>query len=373
MKEIKPLNKCCDDPNSEIITNFLMQELPQFAEGHSEVILDAIYDILVGSRQIRLAGKPKPESAVAIREVIREAMDKGVPIPILIVSGPKKSPLHESIDIAELSMLKIINSVYEQVTKFYRQGLEVRIRLEDTTGMYLENHLPTSDLMETMDQYCNDLQKLVRILGYTYIRPFRETEIVSPEHFAKMSEEIATLLFDYMVASAQISDTNLWSQLESYKKLEELGWKGIIPHEMREYYRNRYLHLFPEWEEKDRLIVTAKYLASTLVRYKTDAIGRVIPGGRYWSNYIQINFAPPVPGMPNTLATTRLYYRTMTLNNTKKHAPYWRTKGILVLNGNVRMSLMNWDEQNETLTPFAITFSDDNESVNVNADYILED
>jgi len=74
--------------------------------------------------------------------------------------------------------------------------------------------------------------------------------------------------------------------------------------------------------------------------------------------------------MPKALATTRLYYRTVPLKYTRCHLPFWRAKGYLKLNGKTRLALATWREPLE-YNPFAVIMSNGNETVKVQADYVL--
>ena len=137
---------------------------------------------------------------------------------------------------------------------------------------------------------------------------------------------------------------------------------------MRDYYHKCYAHLFPDYTENQRLAVIAKYMAGTLARHQLQATGV----DKSWPGHFQINFAPPIPGIPKSLVSTRLYYRTVPLSQSKRHMPFWRAKGILKLNGEVRVSLLNWSEPAD-LNPFVLVFSNGQDMVTVKSDYVLVD
>ena len=181
--DIKIKSNRFDDPNLELITNFFRREFPDLAGGNTESLVTLIADKMIGSRNYRLAGRPNPESEVAIREVIRIALETGKPIPVLVVCGPKKPVMGESIDIAELSALRIIACVQRQVQELHPAGLDVRLRMEDTTGYFLEGL--DRELTDTMDKYITDFSALIRILGYNFITPIRESNLVTPSVYIK--------------------------------------------------------------------------------------------------------------------------------------------------------------------------------------------
>ncbi len=364
-KRVAVVNDYFDDPNRDLIVSYLYQEFPETNEGKPEPILEGVMKEMIGSRQVRSVGAPTLESQVAMREVVRACIKAGHPIPILVVSGPKKTETSASIDLAELSALKVLACLNKRVKAYFPQGIMVKLRLEDITGYYLEEGVV--GLHKSIDRYIGDLSALIRILGYDFITPVCERELMMESQFRKTAGDIFPLIMSYLTDSEAI-DESKWEELDSWKKLSAVGWQSTIPSEMRYYYHTRYQHLFPEYGVNARLAVTAKYFAGTLARYKLNATG-VDPS---WPGYFQINFATPVPGIPNTLTKTRLYYRTVPFNESKRHIPFWRAKGVLKINGSIRTSLLCWNEPFDC-TPFAINFSNANETVTVQSDYLIED
>lgn len=354
-----------DDPNAGLIADFLRQEYPDMNEGKEKPILECVMREIIGSRQVRLAGAPTLESQVAMREVVRACIKAGHPIPVLVVSGPKKTVTGESIDLAELSALKMLTCLNKRVKVYFPQGIVVRIRLEDATGYYLEEGV--QGLRESIDRYIGDFTALIRVLDYSFITPIREQTLMSESQLRETAGKILPLLISYMNDSEGIEEAK-WEGLDAWKRLKETGWQGLIPREMRDYYHARYRHLFPQYGPRERMTVTAKYLAGTLARYQLKATG-VDPS---WPGFFQINFAPPVPGIPRSLVSTRLYFRTVPLSHTKRHMPFWRAKGVLKLNGSARISLFSWNEPFD-YNPFSVRFSNEAEGVMVRSDYVLED
>jgi hypothetical protein len=355
-----------DDPNGELISNFFRVEFPPLVGGNIESLVGIITSKMVGSRNYRLAGCPNPESEVAIRDVIRISIELGKPIPVLVVCGPKKPVIGESIDITELSALRILACVQRQVQEVYPAGLDIRLRIEDSTGYYLEG---TSEIIHnSMEKYITDLSTLVRILGYNnFITPIRETSLGNYVIFRDTANRLLPLFETYLNNSSKMPQSE-WINLDSFKLLQEKGWNGIIPPEMREYYHHRYTLLFPSYSESERLDAIAKYFAATLARPKVNGIG----ANPEWNNkFIQINFAPPVTGEPTNRTTTRLYYRTVPLSHTKRHLPFWRAKGFLKINGSVRISLATWNEELD-LNPFEVELSKGIDKVIIKADYMFE-
>lgn len=363
VRKISVSRQFVTDSNATLIADFLRQEYPEANEGREEPVLEGVMSEMIGSRQVRLAGVPSPESLVAMRDVVRSCIRSGHPIPCLVVSGPKKTKVNEGVDLAELSAMKMLACLNKRVMKHFSPGIVVRVRLEDTTGLYLEEGV--EGLTESMERYINGFTVLASVLGYEFIIPVREHTLMTIEQLRQAADKIFPLLMAYLKDSQAIEEEQ-WPSLESWQKLQATGWQGLIPREMREYYHARYSHLFPEFGADERLVVTAKYLAGTLARYQLKALGNdpSLPG------FFQINFAPPVPGIPKSLVSTRLYYRTVPLNQTKRHIPFWRAKGVLKLNGKARISLLSWNEPFDCF-PFAVSFSNGTDSVSVQSDYVL--
>lgn len=366
LHDINIKSKRFDDPNLEMITNFFRTEFPDLAGGNTESLVALIADKMIDSRNYRLAGRPTPESEVAIRDVIRLSLESGKPIPILVVCGPKKPQSGESIDIAELSALRILACVQRQVQEFHPAGLDIRLRMEDTTGMYLEGL--DRVVTDTMEKYITDMATLIRILGYNFITPIRESSLVNPSVFIKEGHNLFPHFFDYLKEST-IAPVEQWTNLDSFRMLQSFGWNGTIPPEMREYYHHRYSLLFPAMTELERLEVIARYFAITLARHKVKALA-IDP--EWNGKFIQINFAPPVTGEPLNRTSNRLYYRTVPMSHTKKHLPFWRAKGYLKLNGQARISLATWNEPLD-LTPFEVELSRGMDTVTIRADYMIEE
>jgi hypothetical protein len=144
---------------NDMVDRFLVNELPGASFQHDENLVDKISELFMGTRNIRLAGCPAPESQVLIRGVIRTAMSRGVPIPVLSAAGPKKSNSGQ-VDLAEFSAMQKLVYLQERVSKYYEPGMSFRIRLEDVTGTFLE---PIDSAYE-MEQYCKDFIKLCALL-----------------------------------------------------------------------------------------------------------------------------------------------------------------------------------------------------------------
>ncbi len=351
-------------PYAPDIQRFMEHEYPGLNSGTTESLVDAISTEIVGTGQVRYGSKPNPESLVAIRQVIRLHVDAGAPIPVLVPAGPKKPVDTHSVDMAELSALKMLGCLNDRVRQYYPAGINYRIRLEDVTGWFLEGHIPTT--RPAIERYLADFEMLIRIMGYDQaIIPVRESTMMTEREFSELSLQIAAPMEEYVRATDQSFDD--YENLPSWQKLVELGWKGLIPPEQRNFYRERFTKLIPDLDAAGVERHMVKYLASTLARIKLNAVG-----SGSWSKWIQLNFAPPVPGIPTSMVSTRVHYRTAPLRMTKRHLPYWRAKGFLKLNDDVRIALASWTEPLE-LEPCSVKLHKGSDAVEVAADYMIVD
>jgi hypothetical protein len=364
-RDISVIDDFSEDPNKGVITDFMRMEFPEVIGSQQESVVGGVVAEFIGSRQVRLGGRPTPESEVAMRAVARDCIFRQRPIPVLVGAGPKKPVSGASIDIAELSALKTLACLNKRIQVYYPPGIVVRIRLEDATGYYLEEGV--KGLHDSIERYIGDFCALTRILGYNFISPVRERDLVDPAKLKFAADQISPLILDYLQESESVPEDQ-WQNLGAWKRLHKIGWQGSISNEARKYYDERYRKLFPEMTGKERIELTAKYFGNTLARYQLHATGALSS----WPGYFQINFAPPIPGVPKELTTTRIYYRTVPQKHTDRHMPFWRAKGYLRLNGTTKISLASFHEK-LNFNPFAVVFSNGKETVSVQSDYVLVD
>ncbi len=363
--KIEVIFRPIDDPFAPLIVSLLGREFPSMHTG-TESILDAVVSELVASKRFRFGPTPNPESLVLIRGIVRNCINKNLSIPILVPSGPKKTPNGESVDLAELSALRTLACLRNRVMIHYPPGVIFNVRLEDITGYYLEGGVPGT--RESMETYIHDFSRLVSILEHdSFLRVIRENSLVSEDVFRTESDRIRPLILEYL------QETNGWEesrfmQAHSWKRLQDNDWQGIISTNMREYYNQRFGRLFPEMNSQERLIHTARYLATTLARRRLNSSG----ADKDWGNdFLVINFAPPVSDAPGTINGRKLFYRSVPVDHTKTHLPFWRAKGIVKIEGNkARISLARWGEPLD-YNECAVVLSNNDVRVSVKTDYVV--
>lgn len=354
-----------ENPYRDLVSYFMSQQFPANLQDKGTT-LESVVAAIVATTRIRFGPMPNPESLVLIRGVVRNSIEKNEPIPILVPWGSKKSESDASIDVAELSGLRMLSCLQNRVRTYYSPGVRMNLRVEDIGGYYLFADQGQS-ARDAGARYVKDFTTLIRVLDLPFITVKLESDLMTEEEYFKVSDEIRPFLVRYL------NDTDLhgfenYKELESWKELAKRGWQGIIPTEQRDYYRSRYAKLYPGTDLRNQTERFATYLAGALGRYKLKATGTDPEWG---SNYFQLNFASPVPGVPSSIGERRIHYRTLPENMARTHIPPWRAHGYLKIEGNtVTPKLASWSEHLD-LYPSTVEFERDGESVLVQADELL--
>lgn len=354
-----------NDLYADLIKNALMLTFPVSAATTSDQKLEGVVSELIGTHHVRLGPAPNPESLVAIRSVVRRAIENNKPIAILVPWGSKKTDNTKSIDIAEIMGLKMLYCLQQRVSQVYSPGVSINIRVEDLSGWYIFEE--ESGSVDASKRYVVDFEKLVTILGLTnFINPIRESDLSSNTDFHTCSDIIMQKILVYLEESDKNSvDTSL----SSFKELADLGWKGEIPIAQREYYYARYSKLY-NCDAHTARIKLAKYLASCLARHKL----HIRCDNPDWENdFLELTFCPPIPGAPESLVSRRLYYRTIHDKYTRDHIPPWRGKGYLRIydDNTVSPAVTSFTNVQDYLFN-EIKISGFGESLNMIIDYVLK-
>lgn len=299
-------------PYGEKIRTFLQQELEIVPQEKSN-LLDIITDIIVGTTKYRSAPLPKPESLVAIRSVIRTSMNKNEPIPVLIPWGGRKAIANQSLDVAEVMSLKLLKVINEKIIKFYTPGLQINLAIEDTGAQWIYRKEP--DTRYEIELYSSKLVDLIDIMELNFLKGIRESTLMDESEYFMLSDKFSKVIFNYIIMSNQFPEKI--GQFD--KELNDIGWTGEIPMRQREYYIGRYKTLKPGLSDEDYYRMMADYFGGALARYKLN--GKAAPKGNNGElsskDYIKILFVPPVPGAPEAITSTNVYYRPVTKNYTE--------------------------------------------------------
>ena len=363
--EIKPCN-CNTDPFASQIINFMSRGFPGSNSGNKESVLDNVMQAIIASGQIRFGPAPSVESLFYMRDVVRYRISRDEPIPFVTPWGSKK-PNNGSVDMAEVCGLKTIRCLNERIKSFYTPGINVNIRMEDVNGFYVFRE-EGPEAIESSKQYVSDFSKLIRVLNFDgFINPVLESSLMSQEDYFRIADNFLPSILEYLNESEGMSPEDA-VKLISYKTLLQNGWKGTVPQEQRDYYKARYAVQYPGMSPEKQQFTLAQYFASSIARYKLDALGN----DKAWEDkYLWLSFVPPVPGSPESLTSKRVYYRTIPSNMTRNHMMPWRSKGYLrVSETEVKPAQASFHEKQD-YNSFSTILSNRNESIEVQCDYVI--
>lgn len=359
------------------ICNYLQSEFPSKFKTSKNDLLEILSDALLGTKDTRFGALPPPEHAVVIREVIRESINRDVPIPIVVPFGGIKANLSGSVDVAELSAIKQIVNLSKLVRSHYSPGIRANFRIEDLNATYLygnsDQKLPVETLVAILG-YTQSMKHLIEILasGTGILDKPESAMMVDKEYYAT-----ANLYLEPMLEYLNYSDNsvNLLGMGSAFAKLVSMGWKGVIPPDQREFYLQRYPHLYPNEPRSSYLKRLATYLAGSKARYDLNAKGNPAEAIYEGKKFIQINFSQPVPGAPTDMFNNTLYYRTVPMSEARTHMPAWRAKGFLKMDqyGKAVTKLTNFNDREliDMLTPAIVRLGDEKKYVDVQTDYLV--
>lgn len=347
---------------ARVIQSFLSQSLVANLNNPCEV-LEALTNAILASSQVRYGPKPLPEGLVRIRSVIRKSIENNLPIPILMPWGTKKPDNNRTIDVAEVSGLQQIIALNERITQFYEPGMVMNVRVEDTSGFWLFER-DGQEAITASRRYIADFDKLVNIMEAP-VSLMYESAMMDSEEFNILAETYRRLFYDYLWDSDSLGFS---PDLRSFKALQDVGWLGEIPTEQREFYYSRYRRV-----HDDRVYITdqtARYFAAVLARKKLNGYGQPI----LQDDYIQVSFAPPVPGTPRVLADRIVNYRTVLMKHARTHIPPWRARGYLrVSSDKVTPKIQNYLDSLDDVHSAEVTFARDGMELTIPIEHTIID
>lgn len=362
------INPCDpDNPYGGAIAAFLAKEFPANLDSPKQ-LLDALTDAFVASGQIRQGPAPTPEVLVTIRAAIKYWLDAGESIKVLVPWGTKK-PNGGGPDVAELGALKQLISLSERVRRIYPAGIHVNLGIEDMGGYFLWQN--DAQAVADSHHYVDQFVRMVNILGHEWLEPVKESTLGSDTKFNQVADQMAAHLRTYLSSrmNPAMSDGDV---KEALLMAQEIGWKGDVPVEMQDFYLRQYERYYPELDLGGRIGMLARYLGQSFARYATNTKIKYPVWG---SNYVQVNFPQTVPGIPDNLAARRLYYRTLPMKMARTHLPPWRAKGYLLIGkgGEVTPKLTTVHDIPAGIHDLKVELTDGRDTVNINADFIVED
>lgn len=289
-----------------LIESFVYSEFPSMLVSPA-ARFEAVAAEVFGTKQRRFGPMPTPEDQVAVRSVIRMALDKNEALTFFLPWGSSKqdgSPL----DILELMAMKQLVCLSNGLASMGVKSHFV-FRVEDLTDRYLFGDSRLGEITK----YAEDFSRMVKaVLPSASIAPQVLLESMATERdfkaFSRHAESYVGKFYAYLTGKANLAP------------LQAIGWCGRIPQEQREYYLNQYAK-FNNLVGKDHVWEMAKYFAATLARVNLRAT--MAPD---WA-HIHIAFTHPVPGNP--ISKPRLYYRTLPARFTHQHKSPWLARGYL--------------------------------------------
>lgn len=351
-----------------VIEGFFAAEFPAAMIVDVGTTLDLTTKALIGTSRLRVGPAPDPESLVAIREVVRDAIEKGTPIPILVPWGSKKPKNHASVDVAEVCAFKQLACIARRVTAHHAPGVDIRVRVEDASGYHM--FADDRGARAATERYCADLKSLVRVLGINkFVELVFESSLFDEREFARRTDELIPIMARY-ISETDEKGLDSREQLESWALLREHGWQGIIPVVQREHYRTAYSKLYPGISKDAATLRLASYLSGSLIRRKLKGSGDHPAWG---GKFLQIPFVGPVPGAPAGLTLRNLYYRTVDSKLAATHIPPWRAKGYLKINGREATPKITSWQQDLDFTPCSAVLTNGTDTVDVACDYVVAD
>lgn len=345
------------DPYTSIIKKKIIGQFPIVFQRDSSQVLEGIMKELLASAKLRFGPLPSPESIVRLREIVRKYVAQSLPIPLLVPWGSKKVANGYSVDTAELSAIKMLTCLGSRVEAVYTPGTQIVLRVEDLSGftLFKDEGQPA---IESSNRYVDDLEKLVRILNPS-IKFQKETLMHNASDYEKTAEEFIPIMHEHLKNPT----------VDSLNNLKEYGWKGDIPQHQLEYYLERYAKIYGS-DAEQQIAKLAVYFGTAWARHKLNMIGDL---PEWEKDYIQINFAPPVPGAPTDIVSNFIHYRTTPSTQTRDHLPPWRAKGFLEISEDrVKFKLASWRKE-MPCNSHKLVLEKGGESITLNTRYLIKE
>lgn len=336
------------------IINYLKCTLPEISHIDGENLVQVLAGVLLGTKNTRVGPLPIAEVQVNIKTTIRLSVEQQLPIPILVAWGGVKMSKSGDIDTAEISALRTLLNFNLEIKKYYKPGLSINIRIEDTGAWNLYKDF---NIDSEIEQYSYNFANLVSMVGGDILNPIRESSLMNLSEFNTLVDKYSKLIFEYMNYSNLYPD-QIGKDTSYFNELLNIGWKGPIPMEQRNYYKNLYSKLYPNKSDEYYTKLLSIYLAGAKARYELN--GRATPTILPNNNHISMSFVSEIPGAPQTLFGNTIYIRTAQANCCRTHIPAWRSFGYLEIDsvGNCTPKITNWSTAQEMVADGTIETED---------------
>lgn len=341
---------------------------------------EAIHDALSGVQPLRIKKAPQGEAKERNLARIEAMVAADMPIPLMMLVGTAKFPdgsaEQNTADLADFGAIQTAIALDKRVRAVYPNGVSVRAYYEDFVGDWLFG----DQCWPAQETYFDSLKQLHKDagdqFGHNPIHFVREQDIMSKlgvdlSQFRDRADGHRIRFEEYLTDSEEVLEACLartpyesWEEarnqlkanypefldevaggalrsLPSFKALQEHGWEGIIPPEMREFYLRRFAQnvngIAPN--RAARLAYMARYYGSTLVKAQLRSPATEMDGIDEAHNYtpqvaLKLALLGLAPGIPTAFQDA---YQMRAIANLPKRggvdnstAPWRCVGGILV-------------------------------------------
>lgn len=352
------LARVSEQPYARLIENLVELEFPGSSPAAGKASFEATVAEIIGTKQHRYGPMPDPESLVAIRDVVREAMAQKKPIPILVPWGcSKQGPF--GVDIAEMMALKQLRCLDARVKQHYGPGVATHVRLEDLT----DEAMFAGDLgwLAKTRAYSSNFQKLFAALPPRSAAVLVESELMnSIQHKVAVDANRAPLLEALKSPEAERGEI-------VRAKIPE--WAGPLDNGQLGFYDYVYSKFYPNDSPSQRTWRLATYFACAITRFQLRGTGApaVLDDGD-GAKYLTLSFT----GYPFGKSGRRIYYRTIPARYTNLHRAPWLGKGYVRIQGGVATpAIAGWDGDGLDYQDAALIVGEGEGAVSVRSDYVV--
>ncbi len=341
-----------------------LQPAPAFNQNLGDVArIEELANALFGSNAMRPKGwKPTPENKASVTGVVKQYLGSNQAIDVTCMWGGQKTlgvlPGYAEADLSDFMAMQRFIGINQNVSAFHKPGIQVRIMIEDLGERFMVGDTPA--VQKNIDRYVDSLRTMANAIAPGVIQVYKESEVlqqrpvpanlhaltgsseqslIESQIFLKLAGQFQGVFLDYLRESrlagaipATSSDpAQNAERLESYARLKEHGWNGVIPKEQRDYYFDRARNEFGSERSLEEIEArVAAYLGQAYARTKLGLLkpitytesGAAIPP-------LKASFVPYPPGTPLSLERLRMEYKTSNgTNSNKKIAPWCGTGGF---------------------------------------------
>lgn len=317
-------------------------------------------------------GDPLPNNFHRERniETIRRAVSENSQIPAVVVIGTLLDPSatfpeREEGGLLGALMVQRLLEINQQVSRVHEPGLQIFIHADNFVSHYLFDHSSTSVLVEkSQTKYLESIDNQISVLQKVYksnpIKLITESEIyhslgLSNKDYFDQCDTNFVAFSQYLAESEKIIaeedyEENI-TKMSSYKNLQNLGWQGFIPIEMRDFFRSRIKgsHQNITDEEIDKQL--ARWFATTLTKAQKKTVDLAVNN----KPHIRLSFVKTAPGVSKEFQRAiglNAHPRTDTYSDERKILP-WRGRAY------IQSSQLLSDKTRLKILPTYVDFSKD--------------